>query len=137
EGISGHHLLIPIAREMTGVPRLMAGGVGYTEFREGWALYAEPLAKEMGFYTDPYSDFGRLVAEQWRAVRLVVDTGLHAKGWTEAQAGQYFLDNVPLPEAGGRPEGERQFTSPWPARRYKVRKMGNQRPRDPAKRPLR
>ena len=136
EGIPGHHLQVAIARELTGVPRLMAGGVGYTAFSEGWALYAEPLAKEMGFYTDPYSDFGRLVAEQWRAVRLVVDTGLHAKGWTEEQAVQYFLDNVPLPEAVARSEVERYLTAPGQAVSYKVGMMEIQRLRDAAKRAL-
>jgi uncharacterized protein (DUF885 family) len=136
EGIPGHHLQIAIARELTGVPRLMAGGVGYTAFSEGWALYAEPLAKEMGFYTDPYSDFGRLVAEQWRAVRLVVDTGLHAKGWTEEQAVQYFLDNVPLPEAVARSEVQRYITAPGQAVSYKVGMMEIQRLRDDAKRRL-
>ena len=133
EGIPGHHLQIAIARELTGVPRLMAGGVGYTAFSEGWALYAEPLAKEMGFYADPYSDFGRLVAEQWRAVRLVVDTGLHAKGWTEEQAVQYFLANVPLPEAVARSEVERYITAPGQAVSYKVGMMEIQRLRDEAK----
>jgi len=136
EGIPGHHLQIAIARELTGVPRLMAGGVGYTAFSEGWALYAEPLAKEMGFYTDPYSDFGRLVAEQWRAVRLVVDTGLHAKGWTEEQAVQYFLANVPLPEAVARSEVQRYITAPGQAVSYKVGMMEIQRLRDEAKRAL-
>ena len=136
EGIPGHHLQVSIARELTDVPRLMTGGVGYTAFSEGWALYAEPLAKEMGFYTDPYSDFGRLVAEQWRAVRLVVDTGLHAKGWTEEQAVQYFLANVPLPEAVARSEVERYITAPGQAVSYKVGMMDIQRLRDAAKRRL-
>jgi uncharacterized protein (DUF885 family) len=136
EGIPGHHLQIAIARELTGVPRVMTGGVGYTAFSEGWALYAEPLAKEMGFYTDPYSDFGRLVAEQWRAVRMVVDTGLHTKGWTEEQAVKYFLDNLPLPEAVARSEVERYITSPGQAVSYKVGMMDIQRLRDEAKRKL-
>ena len=92
-----------------------------------------PLAKEMGFYTDPYSDFGRLVAEQWRAVRMVVDTGLHTKGWTEQQAVKYFLDNLPLPEAVARSEVERYITSPGQAVSYKVGMMDIQRLRDEAK----
>ncbi len=136
EGIPGHHLQLAIARELTDVPLFMTGAVHYTAFSEGWALYSEPLAKTMGFYTDPYSDFGRLAAEQWRAVRLVVDTGLHAKGWTEDAAVRYFLDNVPLPEAVARSEVQRYLTLPGQAVSYKVGMMEIERLRDEAKRTL-
>jgi len=94
EGIPGHHMQISIQQELTGVPQFRTQA-RYTAYSEGWGLYAERLAKEMGGYQDPYSDFGRLGAEIWRAIRLVVDTGLHAKGWTEPQAVEYFLANGP------------------------------------------
>jgi len=133
EGIPGHHLQLAIARELTGVPRLLGGAVFYNAFMEGWALYAEPLAGEMGFYQDPYADFGRLVNEQWRAVRLVVDTGLHAKGWTEDEAVSYFVDNTPLPEAVARSEVERYLTTPGQATGYKIGMLTIERLRDEAK----
>jgi uncharacterized protein (DUF885 family) len=110
-GVPGHHLQLAIRRELTGVPRILTGGTRYNAFSEGWGLYSEPLAKEMGFYQDPYSDFGRLSLEQWRAVRLVVDTGMHAKGWTEDEAVNFFLDNVPMPEAAARSEVQRYLTA--------------------------
>jgi uncharacterized protein (DUF885 family) len=93
EGIPGHHLQISIMQELTGVPMFRTQSF-FTAYTEGWGLYAERLAKEMGRYQDPYSDFGRLGSEIWRAIRLVVDTGLHSKGWTEQQAVDYFLANV-------------------------------------------
>jgi uncharacterized protein (DUF885 family) len=133
EGIPGHHLQLAIQRELTGVPRFLNGGVRYNAFSEGWALYTEPLAKEMGFYQDPYSDFGRLAAEQWRAVRLVIDTGLHAQGWTEDEAVTYFLANVPMPEAAARSEVQRYLTMPGQAVSYKIGMMTIQRLRDQAK----
>jgi uncharacterized protein (DUF885 family) len=133
EGIPGHHLQLAIQRELTGVPRFLNGGVRYNAFSEGWALYTEPLAKQMGFYEDPYSDFGRLAAEQWRAVRLVVDTGLHAQGWTEDEAITYFLANVPMPEATARSEVQRYLTMPGQAVSYKIGMMTIQRLRDQAK----
>ena len=87
EGMPGHHMQISIAQELTGMPTFRTQ-YGYTAYVEGWGLYSEKLAKEMGIYTDPYSDFGRLSLEMWRAIRLVVDTGIHAKGWTEAAGGR-------------------------------------------------
>ncbi len=119
EGIPGHHLQISIAQELTGVP-LFRTQTGFTAYVEGWGLYAEQLAKEMGAYQDPYSDFGRLSAEMWRAVRLVVDTGLHAKGWTEAQAEQYFRDNSANAEGQIVAEVRRYIVTPGQATAYKV-----------------
>ncbi|MGD2134499.1 MAG: DUF885 domain-containing protein, partial [Maricaulaceae bacterium] len=85
EGLPGHHLQISIARELEDVPTFRTV-YGYSAYSEGWGLYSEELAKEMGFYEDPYSEFGQLAGELWRAVRLVVDTGIHAKGWSEEEA---------------------------------------------------
>jgi uncharacterized protein (DUF885 family) len=119
EGVPGHHLQIAIANELTDVP-LFRRQAFYSSFSEGWALYCESLAKEMGFYHDPYSDYGRLAAELWRAVRLVVDSGMHGKGWTEEQAVQYALDNTPKPEAGVRAEVHRYILWPGQATTYKI-----------------
>ena len=119
EGIPGHHMQISIAQELTGVP-MFRTQTGYTAYTEGWGLYAERLAKEMGAYQDPYSDFGRLGAEIWRAIRLVVDTGLHSKGWTEEQAVEYFLANGPTSEGQVRSEIRRYIVTPGQATSYKV-----------------
>ena len=119
EGIPGHHMQISIAQELTGVP-MFRTQTGYTAYTEGWGLYAERLAKEMGAYQDPYSDFGRLGAEVWRAIRLVVDTGLHSKGWTEQQAVDYFLANGPTSEGQVRSEIRRYIVTPGQATSYKV-----------------
>ena len=119
EGIPGHHMQIAIAQELSGVPTFRTQ-MGFTAYIEGWGLYAERLSKEMGGFSDPYSDFGRLSAEIWRAIRLVVDTGLHAKGWTEAQAVDYFLANGPTSEGQVRAEVRRYIVMPGQATAYKV-----------------
>jgi len=120
EGLPGHHMQISIARELTGVPTFQTQ-VGYTAFAEGWGLYSERLAKEMpGTYEDPYSDFGRLTSEMWRAVRLVVDTGLHAKGWTEDEAVAFFAENAPLSPETIRNEVRRYIVIPGQATAYKI-----------------
>jgi uncharacterized protein (DUF885 family) len=119
EGIPGHHLQVALAQELAGLPQFRTQTF-YTAYGEGWGLYAERLAKEMGGYRDPYSDFGRLGAEIWRAIRLVVDTGLHAKGWTEEQAVQYFLANGPTSEGQVRAEIRRYLVMPGQATAYKV-----------------
>ena len=120
EGLPGHHMQISIAQELTGVPQFRTQA-GFTAYSEGWGLYSEKLAKEMpGTYTDPYSDFGRLGSEIWRAIRLVVDTGLHSKGWTEEQAVQYFLANSAITEGQARSEVQRYIVMPGQATAYKV-----------------
>lgn len=119
EGIPGHHLQISIAQELTNVPKFRSRLV-FAAFLEGWALYAERLAKEMGAYQDPYSDFGRLTLEAWRAERMVVDTGLHAKGWTEEQAVRYMHDNAPLADGQIRTEVERYIVQPGGAPSYMI-----------------
>jgi uncharacterized protein (DUF885 family) len=119
EGIPGHHMQVSLAQELTGLPKFRTQ-VFFTAYVEGWALYAEQLAKEMGAYQDPYSDFGRLGNEIWRAIRLVVDTGLHSEGWTEQQAVDYFLANGPTSEGQVRAEVRRYIVLPGQATAYKV-----------------
>ncbi|HAE27143.1 MULTISPECIES: DUF885 domain-containing protein [Hyphomonas] len=119
EGIPGHHMQIAIAQELTGVPKFRKYG-GFTAFSEGWGLYSEYLPKEMGYYSDPYDDFGRLAMEIWRAARLVVDTGIHDQHWTREQAIQYLLDNTPNPEGDARKAIERYIVMPGQATAYKI-----------------
>lgn len=119
EGLPGHHMQVSIAQELTGVPTFRTR-VGFTAFVEGWGLYAEALAKEMGAYQDPYSDFGRLTSEIWRAIRLVVDTGLHAKQWTEEEAVAYMLANSAISEGQIRAEVRRYIVMPGQATAYKI-----------------
>ena len=120
EGIPGHHMQISIAQELTGIPTFLTQA-NFTAYAEGWGLYSEWLAKEMpGTYADPYSDFGRLGSEIWRAIRLVIDTGLHSKGWTEEQAVQYFLDNAAITETQARSEVQRYIVMPGQATAYKI-----------------
>ncbi|MEN5169940.1 DUF885 domain-containing protein [Brevundimonas pondensis] len=119
EGAPGHHFQIAYAQEIEGLPRFRRFG-GYGSYAEGWGLYAEQLGKEMGFYQDPYSDFGRLSTELWRAVRLVTDTGLHAKRWSREQAMDYFRQNSLLSERDIGKEVERYITNPGQATSYKI-----------------
>lgn len=119
EGAPGHHFQIAYAQEMEGLPSFRRFG-GYGAYAEGWGLYAERLGKEMGFYQDPYSDFGRLSTELWRAVRLVTDTGLHAKQWSREQAIEYFRANSLLSERDIVKEVERYITNPGQATSYKI-----------------
>ncbi|MBL8553712.1 MAG: DUF885 domain-containing protein, partial [Phenylobacterium sp.] len=132
EGLPGHHMQISIAQELTGVPRFRTQ-YGYTAYSEGWGLYSEALAKEMGFDVDPYNDFGRLSGEIWRAIRLVVDTGIHSKGWSEEQAVSYFLANSAQPEAAVRAEIQRYFLNPGQATCYKIGMIRIQKLRDKAR----
>ena len=120
EGLPGHHMQIAIAQELTSVPTFRRQA-GFTAYSEGWGLYSEWLAREMpGTYQDPYSRFGRLGSEIWRAIRLVVDTGMHAKGWSEEQAVQYFLANSATTEAQARSEIRRYLVIPGQATSYKI-----------------
>lgn len=120
EGNPGHHMQVSIAQELEGVPKFRSQGGFLSVYGEGWALYSEALAKEMGGYEDPYSDFGRLQSEMWRAIRLVVDTGIHSKGWTEDEAVAYCLENSPNPETVARSEVQRYFVLPGQATSYKI-----------------
>ena len=123
EGIPGHHMQISIAQELEGVPQFRTQA-GFTAYIEGWALYSEWLATEFpDTYEDPYSNFGRLGSEIWRAIRLVVDTGIHSKGWTEEEAVQYFLNNTAITEAQARSEIQRYIVMPGQATSYKIGMM--------------
>ena len=119
EGNPGHHMQISIAQELDSVPEFRTQA-GFTVYSEGWGLYSEQLAKEMGAYQNPYSDFGRLITEIWRAVRLVVDTGMHAKGWTEEDAVKYFEEYTPIAEGAVRSEVRRYLVMPGQATAYKI-----------------
>ncbi|WP_105264798.1 DUF885 domain-containing protein [Pseudoalteromonas sp. T1lg76] len=119
EGIPGHHMQIAIAQELEGVPSFRKFG-RFTAYTEGWGLYSELLPKEMGLYQDPYSDFGRLAMELWRACRLVVDTGIHAKRWTRQQGIDFYVNNTPNATSDAVKMVERHIVMPSQATAYKV-----------------
>lgn len=119
EGIPGHHMQIAIQQELENMPKFRKFS-GITPYSEGWGLYAEYLPKEMGFYQDPYSDFGRLAMELWRAARLVVDTGLHDKKWSREKAIKYLTDNTPNAENDCIKAIERYIVMPGQATAYKI-----------------
>ena len=119
EGIPGHHMQIAIAQELEGIPMFRKMG-GYTAYIEGWGLYSEKVPKEMGMYSDPYSDFGRLAMELWRACRLVVDTGIHSKKWTREKGIDYYVENTPNAKSDAVKMVERHIVMPSQATAYKV-----------------
>jgi uncharacterized protein (DUF885 family) len=122
EGIPGHHMQIAISLELESIPEFQKQS-GFTAYTEGWGLYSEFLPKEMGFYQDPYSDFGRLAMELWRAVRLVVDTGIHYKRWTREQTVAYMMETTPNPEGDIRSAVNRYIVFPGQATAYLIGKI--------------
>jgi uncharacterized protein (DUF885 family) len=135
EGIPGHHMQRSIEQELQGIPEFRKGG-SFTAYSEGWGLYTEQLGKDMGFYTDPYSDYGRLTLELRRAIRLVVDTGLHHKRWTRRQAMDYILANQPGDEASARRDIDRYIVYPGQATAYMIGQIEILRLRESAKQRL-
>jgi uncharacterized protein (DUF885 family) len=119
EGLPGHHLQIAIAQELTDVPEFRKHNY-YTAYTEGWGLYAEHLGKDVGFYTDPYSDYGRLEADVWRAIRLVVDTGVHSEHWSRQQMVDYFHEHSAIDDTNVQAEVDRYIAWPAQALGYKV-----------------
>jgi uncharacterized protein (DUF885 family) len=122
EGIPGHHMQRSIAQELEGIPEFQKY-VSFTAYTEGWGLYTEELAKDMGFYEDPYADFGRLAMELWRACRLVVDTGIHDKQWSREKAIAYLIENTPNPENDSVKAIERYIAMPGQATAYMIGKL--------------
>ncbi len=122
EGLPGHHLQRAIQTELGDLPPFRRFG-GWTAYTEGWGLYTEELGRDMGFYQDPYSDFGRLGMELWRACRLVVDTGIHSKRWSREKAIQYLKDTTPNPEGDIVKAIERYVTTPGQATAYMIGKL--------------
>jgi len=135
EAIPGHHFQIMLQRENEDLPQFRRFG-GFTAFSEGWGLYAESLGKEIGVYTDPYQYFGALNAELWRAIRLVVDTGIHAKGWTRQQVLDYMYANSAVAEARAVSEAERFMAIPGQALAYKIGQLKIREIRDKAEQRL-
>ena len=135
EGIPGHHLQLSLAQEMGNLPEFRRHA-GYTAFVEGWALYAERLGKEVGHYQDPYSDYGRLENEMWRAIRLVVDTGVHEKHWSREQMVEYFHRYTAMDEPNIQSEVDRYIAWPGQALAYKLGQLEILKLRDEAKQKL-
>jgi uncharacterized protein (DUF885 family) len=135
EGLPGHHLQISISRELEGTPQFRKFS-GYTAFSEGWGLYAERLGKDVGFYQDPYSDYGRLEGDIWRAIRLVVDTGVHSKHWPREQMVQFFHDHSAIDETDVQSEVDRYIAWPSQALAYKIGQLKILELRDRAKKEL-
>lgn len=139
EGLPGHHMQISIQQELEAetdpakrVPKFRTQ-YGYTAYSEGWGLYSEALSKEMGFLKDPYSHYGQLSGEIWRAIRLVVDTGIHSKGWSEEQAVKYFTENSSIAEGAIASEVRRYITTAGQATAYKIGMIKLQQMRDKAR----
>ena len=135
EGAPGHHFQIALAQELPGLPKFRRFG-GNGAYNEGWGLYAERLGKEMGFYREPISDFGRLSTELWRAIRLVTDTGIHSQRWTREQAIDYFMENGLLSRSDATKEVERYFNNPGQATSYMIGQLKFFELRDRARREL-
>ena len=136
EGVPGHHMQIAIAQELTGLPEFRKNGVNFTAYAEGWALYSERLGKEVGFYQNPYNDYGRLQDEMLRAIRLVLDTGVHAKKWTRQQMVDFFHAHTAEDEVEVQNETDRYIVWPGQALGYKIGQLKITELREKAKKAL-
>ncbi|HMD18497.1 MAG TPA: DUF885 domain-containing protein [Terriglobales bacterium] len=136
EGIPGHHLQLSVQQQLEGLPKFRLHGLGFNAYIEGWALYAEELGKEVGFYQDPVSDYGRLSSELFRAVRLVVDTGIHSKGWTRDQVVDFFRKSGAIDEPSIQSETDRYIAWPAQALSYKLGQLKIRELRERAKKEL-
>jgi len=132
EGIPGHHMQLSVQQQLTGLPKFRQHGLGFNAYIEGWALYSEQLGKEVGFYQDPVSDYGRLSSELFRAVRLVVDTGIHSKGWTRDQVVEFFRKSGAVDEPTIQSETDRYISWPAQALSYKLGQLKIRELRDRA-----
>jgi uncharacterized protein (DUF885 family) len=136
EGVPGHHMQLSVQQQLTGMPKFRLHGLGFNAYIEGWALYAEELGKEVGFYQDPVSDYGRLSSELFRAVRLVVDTGIHSKGWTRDQVVDFFRKSGAVDEPTIQSETDRYIAWPAQALSYKLGQLKIRELRERAKKEL-
>ncbi len=136
EGVPGHHMQLSVQQQLTGLPRFRLHGLGFNAYTEGWALYSEQLGKEVGFYNDPVSDYGRLSSELFRAVRLVVDTGIHAKGWSRDQVVDFMRKSGAVDEPTIQSETDRYIAWPAQALSYKLGQLKIRELRDRAQKAL-
>jgi uncharacterized protein (DUF885 family) len=136
EGIPGHHMQLSVQQQLTGLPKFRLHSLGFNAYIEGWALYAEQLGKEVGFYEDPVSDYGRLSSELFRAVRLVVDTGIHSKGWTRDQVVDFFRKSGAIDEPSIQSETDRYIAWPAQALSYKLGQLKFRELREHARKEL-
>jgi uncharacterized protein (DUF885 family) len=136
EGVPGHHMQLSVAQQLEGLPKFRQHGLGFNAYVEGWALYAEQLGKEVGFYQDPVSDYGRLSSELFRAVRLVVDTGIHAKGWSRDQVVEFMRKSGAVDEPTIQSETDRYISWPAQALSYKLGQLKIRELRDRAQKEL-
>ncbi len=136
EGVPGHHMQLSVQQQLTGLPKFRLHGLGFNAYIEGWALYAEELGKEVGFYQDPVSDYGRLSSELFRAVRLVVDTGIHSKGWTRDQVVDFMRKSGAVDEPTIQSETDRYIAWPAQALSYKLGQLKIRELRERARKEL-
>ncbi len=136
EGVPGHHMQLSVQQQLTGLPKFRLHGLGFNAYIEGWALYAEQLGKEVGFYQDPVSDYGRLSSELFRAVRLVVDTGIHSKGWSRDQVVEFMRKSGAVDEPTIQSETDRYISWPAQALSYKLGQLKIRELRDRAQKEL-
>ncbi len=136
EGIPGHHMQLSVQQQLSGLPKFRLHGLGFNAYIEGWALYAEELGKEVGFYQDPVSDYGRLSSELFRAVRLVVDTGIHSKGWSRDQVVDFFRKSGAIDEPSIQSETDRYIAWPAQALSYKLGQLKIRELRERARKEL-